>query len=1125
MRKILAVSTFFFLAAQWRPAMDTGIPVFADSFDTPLTFAENWAAYGNAVSGDGVLRLDRATATLRKKIPDNFTVKVDVALLDSDDPDNRGHAGLNIAEVRFLIRPDGKAWLVYRLPHETNARGSIRNIPDFKFGKNYTITAQMKVAGEERVFVFMLDGEDVGIAKMPLTAEAPVSLTTYRETALFDNFTLYEIEQRENPSPNVVVNSSFAHLQEGMPLYFNTQTLRKGSYKTTHEQFLKTFAVDTEEKRGGEQSLRLIFDDSCHSQGFLTYPSEMPVGKPLTFSAWLKSSEDDFPVTLLLYEAWEKTHSKEITVGRDWARYSFTLDDPRRSTIRCGLRFLRPGTVWVDEIQAESAPEPTPYRPSDLDDIKFRGETAARNRETREFAVGRLEKAPAAPEDLDAWKDGATKAETFHSANGPAKAQSAAWLACDDAHLYIGVRAWVDDFGAIKAAGHPHDSFDAFNMDNIEIMIDPGRTRKTYFHLVVSAGGGRVDFGPGRAVAWDGDWQAAARLNPKEKSIDYGVKIPFGLLAGPMIDGDWGLNIGRTDSRTGEISCLMPVNQPSFHMVQGYPVMKFPPEVLKRFALGIVDAGLAQSPDGRRMLSLSLDNNTGVPVSGAIRLARAENAAALGERIVALANGVNDIRFEMPPDIADPFAFYATFRSAESSMLEQKVLPRRISPITFYGKYSYYMDDAQALFRVVCPLDHPEEYAARLELDGKAYPFTMAGEVEVPVPLADVSPGTHTATLIIEKDGEVVVRESEPLVKRPFRKGAARVNRFGRFVVMDDKPVLPVMPLVQGGESPRAAHADVIDRLADSGFREVMLIPRRGDREEALGLLSRARERGLLVSYWSQFHWYADDEAVKSDVGMINGFDNVFSQLVIDEPELYKTSEDAFAFIEKTRPYFPYQPVFMNNTILGIPNRFANLNTEILMLDDYITNREYRTVQEMIDQADIMWKAGEAERRPFYFFLTGNNQHNHYREPTYAEQIAQTYGSLVAGCTGFAYFLGFASYPENWRAMKELARELNFLADVVLTDRETTPARVSDATIRHMTRLKGDDLYIIAVNATDVPSDSVVISLPDGRDYGEEVEALFDGRSINLRGNQFSDSFPPLSRRVYRAAIRQAGAP
>ena len=119
--------------------------------------------------------------------------------------------------------------------------------------------------------------------------------------------------------------------------------------------------------------------------------------------------------------------------------------------------------------------------------------------------------------------------------------------------------------------------------------------------------------------------------------------------------------------------------------------------------------------------------------------------------------------------------------------------------------------------------------------------------------------------------------------------------------------------------------------------------------------------------------------------------------LVVDEPELYAKSEEVEPFLEAHRAASPYTPVFMNNTKIGIPGRFANLKTDILMLDDYLTNREGRKVLEMIDATQMMWEAGREERKPVFYFLAGENLHNHYREPTHAEQIAQSYGVLLDG--------------------------------------------------------------------------------------------------------------------------------
>jgi len=356
------------------------------------------------------------------------------------------------------------------------------------------------------------------------------------------------------------------------------------------------------------------------------------------------------------------------------------------------------------------------------------------------------------------------------------------------------------------------------------------------------------------------------------------------------------------------------------------------------------------------------------------------------------------------------------------------------------------------------------------------------------------------------------------LVKKPFRKGAARVNQFGRFVELEGKPVLAIMPLISG--EPRTVPADIIDRLAENGFGDAMLIPNRDNREEAMSLLTQSQKRGMRVSYWSQFPRYKDED-IPAAVDMMNSFNHVFAHLIIDEPELYMGSEATIEFMRKIRPHFPHHPVFMNNTVLAIPNRFANLETDILMLDDYLTNRENRTVEEIVVQADLMWKAGEAERRPSWFFVVGNNQHNHYREPTYAEQISMAYGLLTANCTGIAYFLGMASYPENWRAMRELAHEFSVLENVVPADGWETPsARISDDTLRHMTRIRDGFVHVIIVNTVDAPAGGVTVSLPEEFEYDGKVEVLFEDRTLDLRDRRFADSFQPLARHVYRVRMR-----
>ena len=246
--------------------------------------------------------------------------------------------------------------------------------------------------------------------------------------------------------------------------------------------------------------------------------------------------------------------------------------------------------------------------------------------------------------------------------------------------------------------------------------------------------------------------------------------------------------------------------------------------------------------------------------------------------------------------------------------------------------------------------------------------------------------------------------------------------------------------------------------------------------------------------------------------------ENIIAWQVLDEPEISSIrSEAAEAFLAAQRAASPYTPVFMNNTLIGIPRRYANLRTDILMLDDYLTNRENRKVAEMIDAANMMMEAGREDHQPVFYFLAGENLQNHYRECTYAEQVAQTYGVILAGARGVSYFFSLPLYPENYRACMDVNRELLELEDVIFSLEKTSAAAISSSAIKFITRKLGDKLFVLALNASNDRAADVAITLPPGFKYAARVEVKFENRNLDVVNGTISDEFKPLERHVYIA--------
>ena len=425
------------------------------------------------------------------------------------------------------------------------------------------------------------------------------------------------------------------------------------------------------------------------------------------------------------------------------------------------------------------------------------------------------------------------------------------------------------------------------------------------------------------------------------------------------------------------------------------------------------------------------------------------------------------------------------------------------------SRLDYYMDEPEAKFRVTWP-------------DGR--------RETVSVDIRSLPCGTNAVT---------VAGVATAIVKRPYRKGATQVNRFTRSLMHDGKPIFHAGPFVGDLHFTHAYTREHLEGMSDffaaHGFKyQHVLIPQNTDRnfpqsfDNGEAYLRRTAENGQIVLLWTGFEEFKPDSTpaeaarvVATNLHFAAAFqrwNHISSIIVTDEPELGRPSDEIRDLLVRLKPYFPYHPVQMNNTTMGIPNNYADLKTDVLMLDDYLTNSEGRSVKDIVRQADLMWKAGESEGKPCYYFLVGANTPLHYKEPSYDEQIAQCWGVICSGVTGISWFMGTPVTPGNWRAMKQVAHETAALEEILLSEEEIEPARASvgRADLRTITRRRGGELLVAACNISGQPLDRTVFALPEGAPRNGKVEVLFEQRTIDLANGVFVDDFAPLTRHLYR---------
>ena len=408
------------------------------------------------------------------------------------------------------------------------------------------------------------------------------------------------------------------------------------------------------------------------------------------------------------------------------------------------------------------------------------------------------------------------------------------------------------------------------------------------------------------------------------------------------------------------------------------------------------------------------------------------------------------------------------------------------------GRLDYYINEPEARFRV----------------------YDEAGKVEeVAVDISRMACGTNSVSFKAHgRDWTSTV------VKLPPKKGAVQRNFFARCLERDGEKILMANHCLIVREIPQQAdgHFEMISFLAKRGFKSVHLCTFNDRKliEKTKAMAEQAKSLGMDVLLWTEDKDGKEFSRAQTRE-MLYDLDNVLSRIVCDEPELHFTGEYVKNFINEEKQYYPYCPVQMNNTTFGFPSRFADLTTDVFMLDAYYTAAEFGKIEGALRSVDVM--VGASRYKPCWFFLTGVNT-LHYKQPSYNEQVAQCWSTLCAGCSGLSWFVNLVTAEGNWKAMCDFNREAQQIKDVLLTEEivEPTRASVSADRLRTRTSKKGDDWHVFTVSIEDAAMDKVVLTLPAAAPQNGTAEVLFENRTVAIKDGKIVDDYAPFARHIYR---------
>lgn len=1111
-------------------AQEKGTPIFQDSFDTNATFAENWvigkgwAGRINSVDGK-VLFPQGGQLSMRRDTPEEFYVEMDVTVNARLPGAKSLFCGFDIDGFLFTVIPDGAFWLA-RSPKGNSATRVSSKIDDFQLGKPVKLALIRKVENGIAQYVCRIDGKEMTLVRFSPPAMKdgkydPLSIFSFGLDMTVDNFGLYTLKSGD-VSPNLVINSGFEYEQDGFPPYlircFTADIIKIRDYE---KDYLAKWSLDTAEKHGGRQAMRITKDEFSTHVSALFGGVGTVEGAAGVFNVWMKADKEDFPVTISYGKG------KLVKVGTEWKRYEVVNTKLPKPGVYSpvSLSFKENGTLWIDDLQAEFIAVPgeeelktaktfaTPYKPSELDKTRLGKEQKAAIVRTPEITVPKLPQGVVPGDDLDAWKSHAVKLDRFYDFEKTPKSKTEAYLACDKENFYVGYRCFVNDLSTVNTEPLKHDTV-IFSRDAVEMLADPmaSEGKFKYYQFFAYPGGARADKGLGLDAGWDGNWKSTVKLNKKNSSIDYLLSMPFSDFSNPDMKDQWVMNLHRYDAATGEATTLIKCQKPSFTSREYWPLINFPADVVKAYAVGAASGGYSD-----RSVILDFVNNTGKERKVIAEVTDNERNSQKLE--IALKQGSNSVSF--PLNVKEP---KVTVRLTENStpLSYQIVTLEKRNPVSMLGRLNYYMNEAEAPFRITTALPDVGKITAVLTCGEVSVKCPAAPKFTLALPLKEIADGTHNVVLKLEMDGKAVAQTSTELVKRPYRKGVTQINRFSRSLIHDGKNVFMFGPLQELNNGITKEYADAKNAfLVKNGFKTILILSTNKSRQAGKFFFDAAMRNGMLVHFWSKYDAMTDEELNS----FVQEFDypNIVANLILDEPEISQLpSAAAREFMLKMRKKLPYQPCNINYTVLGIPARYADLETDILGLDDYLSNSEGRSVESVLRNIDIVWKAGEAEGKPCWNFLVDGNSIHHARgEISFGEQVAQCYGAVTAGCTGLEFYNGNICTLPNWRAFVRTNRELQSLADVICSEEECEEVacdaiNTPEAKLRHRTKKLNGEVYVISVNTGTEKMDKVTFTPPTGLKYGGDVEVLFEDRKLPLKDGKFTDDFPGHARHVYR---------
>jgi hypothetical protein len=719
------------------------------------------------------------------------------------------------------------------------------------------------------------------------------------------------------------------------------------------------------------------------------------------------------------------------------------------------------------------------------------------------------------------------------------KAATTGYVCYDDKNLYIAFLCKEPLMDRIKA-NVAKRSVDIWQDDCVEVFIDPGASRKSYYHFIMNSK--NVQFEEkfttiGIENGWVGAWQSATSKQADGWTAE--MKIPLSNFAlASNIGTTWGLNLCRERKTEPENTAWSPTFL-GFHAPEMFGTVRefntdFAPYQIEVSAPALSYIFKNEKPS--LQYTQSFTNSSQKARQVRIRIWDSSDKEILSKEISMLPGKKQDIilpisvrkdgntyRFNTEiADSADGRVTYKAVRVAKSPVLIQSYFDR-----------SYYTDENTASLCGKVNIDGklPSNVQMRviLQSHGKTVRESSApvsgARFSVPVPLKSLPAGEYTATVSIMVKNDTIYAETLSLSKYPPADYTVKMDAKNLCVLVDGKPFFPMgMLSIPDILIPEYAEAgfnigqyNSPDIAYYNGFKTVAATYYAASRENYKTMepdaLAKKVRRYLLDSCPRYFGGTVD--RIKTEVSpRAKQYWNhpAFTGYFWDEPQVDE-AKGAEVLCNVTRdldPYHPIMPVFYRDTDPTIPSSIYDIYGADIYWFDVPSSKKYKSCGRLILHA----ATAEKLHKPFWLMPSAAG-YVASTALTPAEQRIQTYLGLIYGARGIFYWSYLQMYPAMAVELKKLGREVRELSPALLTQSpDQTVTGVEETDVHALAKIHGGDCYLLTANnsADEEKTMRIKTSAPAGV---KSAKVLFENRTVPVKDGAIDDKFAPYATHVY----------